>query len=140
MNRIQEWIVFLAALLLLTNAAFDAALADHDEHREKRWYQKIFDWDDDDDDDHHSDDRKYSKHSSKRLNPVDNPTYKEICGDCHFAYQPELLPSGSWEKILAGLADHNGEEIEIDQESKKIIAEYLKANSAEYSSAKSPKS
>ncbi len=48
MNRIQEWIVFLAALLLLTNAAFDAALADHDEHREKRWYQKIFDWDDDD--------------------------------------------------------------------------------------------
>jgi len=47
-----------------------------------------------------------------------------------------LLPSGSWEKILAGLADHFGEEIEIDQESKKIITEYLKANGAEYSSAK----
>jgi len=141
MNRIQEWIVFLAALLLLTNAAFDAALADHDEHREKRWYQKIFDWDDDDDDDddddHHSDDRKYSKHYSKRyLNPVNNETYKEECGGCHFAYQPELLPSGSWEKILAGLEDHFGEDIDLDPESKKIIAEYLKANAAQYSSAK----
>jgi len=36
------------ALLLLTNAAFDFAWADHDEDKEKRWYQKIFDWDDDD--------------------------------------------------------------------------------------------
>jgi hypothetical protein len=123
----------------MANGVCYTALADHDEHREKRWYQKIFDWDDDhdnDDDGHHTSNRRGSKHSSKHLNPVSNPTYKEECGACHFAYQPELLPSGSWEKILAGLTDHNGEEIEIDQESKKIISEYLKANSAEYSSAK----
>jgi cytochrome c551/c552 len=138
MNQVRNSVVFLMALLLLANAAFNFAWADHDEHKEKKWYQKIFDWDDgDDDDDDNDDDRKYSKHYSKRyLNPVNNPTYREECGACHFAYQPELLPSGSWEKILAGLADHNGEEIEIDQESKKIISEYLKANSAEYSSAK----
>jgi hypothetical protein len=47
-----------------------------------------------------------------------------------------LLPSGSWEKILARLDDHFGEEVDLDLDSKKIIAEYLKANSAEYSSAK----
>ena len=99
---IQKWAVFLAALLLLTSAAFDAALADHDEHKEKRWYQKIFDWDDDDDD--HEKDQEYSKHYRKRyLTPANNQTYKEECGACHFAYQPELLPSGSWEKVLAGL-------------------------------------
>jgi hypothetical protein len=81
--------------------------------------------------------RKYSKHYSKRyLNPVNNPTYQEECGACHFAYQPELLPSGSWEKILARLDDHFGEEIDLDPESKMIIAEYLKANGAEYSAAK----
>ncbi len=140
MNRIQKCIVFLLALFLLTNGAFYAALADHDEHEEKRWYQKIFDWDDDDDDnddDHHRDDHKYSKHHSKRyLNPVDNPTYKEECGACHFAYQPELLPSGSWKKVLAGLEDHFGEVLELDPDSKKIIAEYLKGNAAEHSSAK----
>ena len=146
MNRIQKWIVFLTALFLVTNGAFYAALADHDEHNEKRWYQKIFDWDDDndddDDDDDHDDDHyekglDYSKHHRKRyLRPVSNPTYKEECGACHFAYQPELLPSGSWEKILAGVEDHFGEIIELDPESRKIIAEYLKANAAEHSSAK----
>jgi len=140
MNRIQKCIVFLLALFLLTNGAFYAALADHDEHEEKRWYQKIFDWDDDDDDDddnHHEKGRDFSKHHSKRyLNPVDNPTYGEECGACHFAYQPELLPSGSWEKILAGLEVHFGEIIELDPELRKIIAEYLKANAAEHSSAK----
>jgi hypothetical protein len=81
MNRIQKCIVFLLALFLLTNRAFCAALADHDEHEEKRWYQKIFDWDDDDDDNHHEKGRDSSKHHSKRyLNPVDNPTYGEECG------------------------------------------------------------
>ncbi|MGB6382227.1 MAG: cytochrome C, partial [Syntrophobacteria bacterium] len=43
---------------------------------------------------------------------------------------------GSWKKIVAGLSDHFGEEIDLDLESKKIIAEYLKANGAEYSAAK----
>jgi len=93
--------------------------------------------DDDDDHDDHKKDRNDSKHYRKRyLAPVDNPTYKEECGACHFVYQPALLPSGSWEKILAGLEDHFGEGLELDPESKKIIAEYLKANAAERSSAK----
>lgn len=109
----------------------------------KRWYQKIFNWDDDDDDDDDDDHdngkkgRKSSKHYRKHyLTPVNNPTYKEECGACHFAYQPELLPSGSWGRILAGLENHFGEAIELDPESKKIIGEYLKANAAEHSSAK----
>ena len=120
---IKKSIILVIALLLMGNGIFNAALADHNEHKERKRYQKRH--------------RNSSEHDGMRqLKPVDNPTYKETCGDCHFAYQPELLPSGSWEKILAGLADHNGEEIEIDQESKKIISEYLRANSAEYSSAK----
>ncbi len=81
--------------------------------------------------------RNGSKHYGKRyLTPVNNPTYKEECGGCHFAYQPELLPSSSWDRILAGLEDHFGEFIELDPDSKKIIAEYLRANAAEHSSAK----
>ncbi len=131
-----------AAFFLLANGALSAALADHNDHKDKRWYQRIFDWDDDDhhdddDDDDHKKDRKGSKHSKKRyLTPVDNPTYKEECGACHFVYQPELLPSGSWRKILAGLEDHFGEGLELDPESRKTIAKYLKANAAEHSSAK----
>jgi len=119
----KKCIILLVALLLMANGVFNAALADHNEHKERKRHQKRY--------------RNSSKHDAKsHLKPVDNPTYTEICGDCHFAYQPELLPSGSWGKILAGFANHFGEEIEIDQESQKIITEYLKANSAEYSSAK----
>ena len=119
----KKSIILLMVLLLLGEGIFCAVLADHNGHRERKRYQKR--------------QRNGSEHDGKdHLKPVDNPTYKQICGDCHFAYQPELLPSGSWEKIMAGLADHFGEQIEIDQESKKIITEYLKANSAEYSSAK----
>ena len=148
MNRIQKWIFFCVVVFLVTNGAFYAAFADHDGYKEKRWYQKIFDWDDDDDhdDDHGREGKKRryqkrygndSKHYGEHyLTPANNPIFKEECGACHFAYQPELLPSGSWDKILDGLEDHFGEFIELDPDSKKIIAEYLKANAADHSSAK----
>jgi len=81
------------------------------------------------DDDGH--DRKYRKHDRRYLSPVENPTYQEQCGACHFAYQPALLPSGSWRKIMARLEDHFGTDVELDDEDKKIIALYLEANAAE---------
>jgi len=148
MTRTRKWIIFWVTFLFVANGACYMALADHHGYKEKRWYQKISNWDDDDD---HDDDhdrqgkkRRYqkryrnnSKNYKKRyLTPVNNPTYIEECGGCHFTYQPELLPSGSWDKILFGLEDHYGEAIELDPKSKKVIAEYLKANAAEYSSAK----
>lgn len=135
MNRITKWIIFFVALLLITNGIFYTASADHDKHRERKRYQKNFNRDDNNHE-RHEDDRKSSDHHGrKELNPVNNPTYKEGCGACHFAYQPELLPSGSWEKILAGLDDHFGEAIELEPATKKGIIEYLKANAAEQSSA-----
>jgi len=111
LNKNQNWVVFFVALILLINGVFIKALADDDDHEEKKWYKKIFGRDDDDDDDNDHNrgkkrrryqkrDRNDSKHNGKHyLTPVNNPTYIEECGDCHFAYQPELLPSGSWEKI-----------------------------------------
>lgn len=108
---------------MMANGVFYNALADHNDHKKKERYQKRH--------------RSHSEHYGKRnLTPVNNPTYRENCGGCHFPYQPELLPSGSWDKILKGFEDHFGEVIEFEPESKKIIAEYLKSNAAEYSSAK----
>ncbi|SPD73566.1 conserved exported hypothetical protein [uncultured Desulfobacterium sp.] len=116
--------VFLLILLLAATGGFNAALADHDEHGEGR---------------HHRE-RHRGDHSGEGgkscLTPVSNPVYAESCGECHFAYQPELLPSGSWEKILAGLEDHFGETVELDSAAKKDISGYLAANGAERSSAK----
>ncbi|MFC1825573.1 diheme cytochrome c [Thermodesulfobacteriota bacterium] len=123
MTRTRKWIILLVTLLVILNGAFYAVLADHDGYKEKRRYQKRY--------------RNNSENHKKRyLTPVNNPTYIEECGGCHFTYQPELLPSGSWDKILVGLEDHYGESIELDPKSKKVIAEYLKANAADHSNAK----
>jgi hypothetical protein len=67
---------------------------------------------------------------------VTDPSYKENCGACHFSYQPELLPSGSWKKILVQLDDHFGQSFELDQENQKAVLGYLEANAAERSKSK----
>jgi hypothetical protein len=148
MTNTRKWIIFWVALLVMINGAFYTVLADHDGYKEKRWYQKIFDWDDDDD---HDDDhergkkrRRYQKRSrndsehyaKEYLTPVNNQTSFDEWGACHFAYHPGLLPSGSWDKILAGLEDHFGEQIVIDMALKNVIRKYLIAYSAENSFAK----
>jgi len=141
MKNIRGFTTFFVALLLVLNGGLYSAFADHDENKEERWYQKIFDRDDDDDENHKRRKRnrerhRDNKHDGSYLKPVNNMTYKEECGGCHFAYQPELLPSASWMKILSDLDDHFGESIELDEDSKRVILDYLKSNGAEYSSAK----
>jgi hypothetical protein len=69
------------------------------------------------------------------MKPVNNQTYKDECGACHFAYQPELLPSASWITLLAKRNDHFGEVVLLDDDSKNEIADYLISNSAEKSTA-----
>ena len=137
--KIKAWL-FCAVFMLVFNANWHNSLADSDDHKEKGYY-KIQDSDDDDDDNgrHRKRNRKRSRdngHDGSYLKPVNNPTYETECGECHFLYQPELLPSASWMKILDQLDDHFGEEIELDPDSKKNISDYLKSNGAEYSAAK----
>jgi hypothetical protein len=128
MKNSTRYIICAISLLVILSLILDA-FADDDRYRKRHRYrggsQKV---DDDNDDHDHSD----------HLKPVTNQTYKETCAECHFAYQPELLPSGSWIKILNQLDDHFGEEIEADSDTIKTISDYLKTNAAENSSAKLP--
>jgi len=143
MNSIKNWIIIMIAfLLMMSNGSFHAVLADHGEHKNQRWVKKIFDSDDDDDDYERGGKRRLyqkisrneSDHDEKEhLKPVNNQTYLGQCGACHFAYQPGLLPSGSWEKILSELDEHFGDTVELDEASKKTISEYIRTNSAEHS-------
>lgn len=125
MKRIHKIIIFLVTVFLLING--NNALADHDEHRENRHG-------------HREKDLDHVEHNVK-TNPsiVNNPEYKENCGACHFVYQPDLLPSGSWNAILNGLENHFGEAITIDPNSLKNIFEYLTANAADLSSTEHAK-
>jgi Dihaem cytochrome c len=64
---------------------------------------------------------------------LDNTQYQEECGSCHMAYQPGLLASQSWEKIITNLADHFGDNAELEKDVQLSISEYLLTNSAENS-------
>ena len=129
MKNSTRYIICAISLLLILSLILDAFANDHHyrkRHRYRGGSQKV---DNDNYDDDHSD----------YLKPVTNQTYKKTCAECHFAYQPELLPSGSWIKILNQLEDHFGEEIEADPDTIKTISNYLKANGAENSSSKRSK-
>jgi len=85
----------------------------------------------DDDDDEH----EYKFWQKKPgVKPVSNVLYQDECGACHFTYQPGLLPSGSWKKIMTNLEDHFGDNAELDPADNLLITTYLKNNSAEKSS------
>ena len=45
MNKNQNWVVCFVVLILLINGVFIMALADDDDHEEKKWYKTIFDSD-----------------------------------------------------------------------------------------------
>ena len=123
MGRENKLIALLLVFMLTAGGGLYTAFADDHGHRKKSRHQKR--------------ERRHSEENGQRILPiVSDPAYTENCGACHFAYQPGLLPSGSWEKILTGLLDHFGESIDLDPESAKTISAYLKANSANYSSGK----
>jgi hypothetical protein len=65
--------------------------------------------------------------------PVKNALYLEECGACHFAYQPGLLPSRSWKKMLSQQEAKNHFEEDITFDDKTVEAQlmhYLTSNAA----------
>ena len=77
----------------------------------------------------------FSPFRHKEVNLVTNKQYKEECGSCHYAYPPGLLPSKSWEKLLTekALADHFGENAELDKDTLAEISAYAMENAADKS-------
>ncbi len=71
----------------------------------------------------------------KGVKPVTDKKYAKECGECHFAYQPGLLPAKSWEKLLdaKALKNHFGENAELDEATLQEIQAYAAENAAETS-------
>lgn len=65
--------------------------------------------------------------------PIKNELYASECGTCHFAYQPGMLPGASWKKLMGSLADHFGENAELDSGTQQQLTAYLVEESAENS-------
>ncbi|MCW9014666.1 MAG: diheme cytochrome c [Gammaproteobacteria bacterium] len=56
--------------------------------------------------------------------------YNEICGSCHFPYQPGLLPAVSWEKIMSNTDNHFGITLKLSAVESRTMTRYLLDNSA----------
>ncbi len=63
-----------------------------------------------------------------------NQVWLEECAtSCHSAYHPTLLPADSWRNIFSSLDDHFGEDVTLDENTRKEILDFLTAASAEHS-------
>jgi len=63
--------------------------------------------------------------------PAADPLYVEECGACHFAYPAGLLPARSWERVMAGLKDHFGDNAELAPDLAAKLTTYLTENAAD---------
>jgi hypothetical protein len=62
---------------------------------------------------------------------VTNAKWKAECGSCHMLYHPGLLPERSWNKVMAGLDKHFGENASLDAATQAEITKFLALNSAD---------
>lgn len=60
-----------------------------------------------------------------------NKAWQAECGSCHVAYPPALLPKASWQKIMAGLDKHFGEDASLDPAMQADILRFLEAHAAD---------
>jgi len=62
---------------------------------------------------------------------VTNAKWKAECASCHMLYHPGLLPERSWNKMMAGLDKHFGENASLDAATRDEIGRFLALNSAD---------
>lgn len=85
------------------------------------------------DDDGDEDGRGKMFERTSTIAPATDPRYLEECGGCHMAYPPGLLPARAWEKIMSDLANHYGDNAELEAGLRASLTEYLVAHSADRS-------
>jgi nitrate/TMAO reductase-like tetraheme cytochrome c subunit len=68
-----------------------------------------------------------------RFPSISNEALRSECGDCHIAYQPQMLPQRSWRKLMDALPNHFDEELSLDEETKQHLLRYLLDNAADRS-------
>ncbi len=69
--------------------------------------------------------------ADERYNPVRDDSVRRLCGECHMAFQPQMLPQRSWHKLMDGLADHFCEDASLEPGESAGIRDYLVANAAD---------
>jgi hypothetical protein len=86
---------------------------------------------DDDDDDDREDEVEHRRTAAPPAPLPGEAAYRRECGSCHLAYPPGMLPAASWAKLMGGLADHFGQNAEVDEDALRRLSDWLRRNAAE---------
>ncbi|WP_456393789.1 diheme cytochrome c [Nitratifractor sp.] len=137
---------FSALLFAVPLAIVTAADDDYEKREEYRKYQPMNDPSGRLDDDSKKEDRykrekskKYGTYTNKNMRVLkeNEALFRNECGSCHMAYQPEFLPKRSWKKMMATLEDHFKTDATMDTEDHKKIEAFLIANASDSGSPNS---
>lgn len=52
------------------------------------------------------------------------------CGECHMPYSPRFLRAYAWQKVMANLGDHFGEDASLNEDTRHKIETYLVFNAS----------
>ena len=66
--------------------------------------------------------------ASGAISIATDPLTVRECSDCHVPYAPRYLRAYAWQKIMANLGDHFGEDASLDEATRLKIEEYLVYN------------
>jgi len=133
MSRLKVWLICGIVFFTIHAGLFAAWADDHHSNDEAEHHEFS---------EHHRSDRKTEHHHKEHEDDHDdehhavfeqNSIYLNTCGGCHLAYPADLLPARSWEKILAGIENHYGSTVALDQASEKVISAFLYKNAADRS-------
>ncbi|MFC1672531.1 cytochrome C [Pseudomonadota bacterium] len=64
-------------------------------------------------------------HASGAISIAKDPLTVAECGECHIPYAPRYLRAYAWQKLMANLDDHFGEDASLDEATRQQIEEYL---------------
>ncbi|MDD3519002.1 MAG: diheme cytochrome c [Chromatiales bacterium] len=113
MNRRTYWLLSVLVIVSVGSVFVSGAMGHGDEREDQaRWKRE---W----------------KDMPRAVAAVTNDHYANECGACHIAYPPGLLPSRSWNRVMAGLEDHFGDDASLPPETAEIIAAYLDDNASD---------
>jgi hypothetical protein len=59
------------------------------------------------------------------------PAFKAECGSCHLPFAPALLSAGDWQKVMANLDRHYGDNASLDDKTRRQIEQFLTGNAGE---------
>ena len=106
--RILLIILKLILITLMTTFSFSVSADGDEEGIFKRWFEN----------------------KNAGISAVKFQQYNDLCGSCHFPYQPGLLPGISWEKIMNNPDNHFGQMLKMTDVETRTMRRYLLNNSA----------